>query len=86
MKAVGIREFRDKATQYLRSKDPVLVTNHEKPAGVYVPLGQLKKMPIQIKRAVYNAIVQNIEQRLKAAGIREEEVLKDIEDISSRRS
>ena len=38
MKSVGIREFRDKASQYLASSEIVAVKRHGKLVGFYVPV------------------------------------------------
>lgn len=40
MKSVGIREFRDKASQYLASTEVVAVKRHGKLIGFYVPVEQ----------------------------------------------
>ena len=37
MKISTVREFRDKATTLLRSKDPILVTRRGRLAGVFFP-------------------------------------------------
>ena len=38
MKSVGIREFRDKASQYIASTEVVAVKRHGKLVGFYVPV------------------------------------------------
>ena len=40
MKSVGIREFRDKASQYLASKEALAVKRHGKLVGFYIPVPQ----------------------------------------------
>lgn len=37
---VGIKEFKDKATQLLAADEPFVVERHGKPIGYYTPLGQ----------------------------------------------
>ncbi len=47
MKSVGIREFRDKASQYLSSKEVVAVKRHGKLVGFYIPVTQSEKIEIE---------------------------------------
>jgi len=37
MKISSVREFRDSATSFLRSKDPILVSRRGRLAGVFFP-------------------------------------------------
>lgn len=46
MKSVGIREFRDKASQYLASKEAVAVKRHGKLVGFYIPVPQSEEAEI----------------------------------------
>ena len=46
MKSVGIREFRDKASQYLASSEVVAVKRHGKLVGFYVPIEQSNEAEI----------------------------------------
>ncbi len=39
MKRVGVREFRDHATQYLAGREVLAVERHGQPIGFYVPTG-----------------------------------------------
>ncbi len=50
MKSVGIREFRDKASQYLASKDAIAVKRHGKLVGFYLPVTQSE--PEEIAQAL----------------------------------
>ena len=47
MKSVGIREFRDKASQYLASKEAVAVKRHGKLVGFYIPVPQSEEAEIE---------------------------------------
>ncbi|MBV8883502.1 MAG: hypothetical protein JO235_05805 [Chroococcidiopsidaceae cyanobacterium CP_BM_RX_35] len=38
MKSVGIREFRDKASHYLASREVLAVKRHGKLVGLYIPV------------------------------------------------
>ncbi|MGL5793678.1 MAG: hypothetical protein ACRC06_04600 [Waterburya sp.] len=60
MKSVGIREFRDKASQYLASSEAVAVKRHGKLVGFYIPVPQSEQ--IEIEEAL-----QRLNQTLEAA-------------------
>ncbi|NJK58568.1 MAG: hypothetical protein HC939_22630 [Pleurocapsa sp. SU_5_0] len=47
MKSVGIREFRDKASQYLSSSEVIAVKRHGKLVGFYIPVEQSDEIVIQ---------------------------------------
>lgn len=47
MKSVGIREFRDKASQYLASQEVVAVKRHGKLVGFYLPVSQSEEAEIE---------------------------------------
>lgn len=47
MKSVGIREFRDKASQYLASTEAVAVKRHGKLVGFYIPVEQSEFVEIE---------------------------------------
>lgn len=38
VRQIGVREFRDRATQYLAGTDPVAITRHGRVIGFYVPV------------------------------------------------
>jgi hypothetical protein len=42
MKISSVREFRDNATSFLRSKDPILVTRRGRLAGVFFPCPRVR--------------------------------------------
>ncbi|MEM8722138.1 MAG: hypothetical protein AAGE84_23060 [Cyanobacteria bacterium P01_G01_bin.39] len=47
MKSVGIREFRDKASQYLASSEALAVKRHGKLVGFYIPVEQSESVEIE---------------------------------------
>lgn len=38
VRAVGVREFRDHATEYLAGDDPIAITRHGRVIGFYLPV------------------------------------------------
>lgn len=80
----SVREFRDHASQVLRSSGPVMVTRHGKPAGLYIPLEGENLSP-ELRDVVIEMIAQYAQARLKASGLTEEEILEDFESTRQPR-
>lgn len=64
MKSVGIREFRDKASQYLASSEAVAVKRHGKLVGFYIPVSQSEEIEIEqalqkLNKTVETAIAES---------------------------
>jgi hypothetical protein len=78
MKISTVREFRDKATGMLRSKDPTLVTRRGRLAGVFFPL-QNDSLPGELKRELFTLLTSEIARQIKRQGISEKEVVADFE-------
>ena len=76
MRISTVREFRDKATGLLRSKDPILVTRRGKLAGVFFPL-QKSSLPVELKHELFEMLTSEVARQIKRRGISEEEVLTD---------
>jgi hypothetical protein len=78
MKISTVREFRDKATGMLRSKDPILVTRRGRLAGVFFPL-QKNSLPGELKHELFAMLTSEIARQIKRRGVSEKEVLADFE-------
>lgn len=78
MKSIGIREFRDKASHYLASKDVVAVKRHGKLVGFYVPVPQSE--PEEITQALQK-LNQTVEKAIAESGL-DEAALADALDLS----
>ncbi len=83
MKVVTVRDFRDRATDMLRSQDLVLVTRDGIPAGFFVPWAE-PDIPDDVRRAVFLRLVERVRAEQKAKGVTEREVLRDF--AASRRA
>lgn len=68
MKSVGIREFRDKASQYLSSSEVVAVKRHGKLVGFYIPVTQSEE--IEIEQAL-SRLNQTVEKAIAESGMDE---------------
>ena len=80
MKSVGIREFRDKASQYLASSEVVAVKRHGKLVGFYIPVEQSDE--IQIEQALQR-LSQTIEIAMAESGM-DEAALSRALDLSQK--
>ena len=78
MKISTVREFRDNATGYLRSKDPILVTRRGRLAGVFFPRPEAT-LPIELKRELFPLLTSDIARQLQKRGLKEEEILSDFQ-------
>jgi hypothetical protein len=78
MKISTVREFRDRATAFLRSKDPVLVTRRGKLAGVFFPSPE-STLPLELKRELFGMLSRAIAAQIKRRGLSEGQVLADFE-------
>lgn len=83
MRVSTVREFRDKATGLLRSKDPILVTRRGRLAGVFFPRPEAT-LPLELKRELFQTLSAEVARQIKKRGLREEDVLAGFE--SWRRS
>lgn len=70
MEHVGVREFRDKATHYLKLGRPLAIERHGEVIGYYLPLR--RKDPEEIRKRL-EAFERALERLLKEAGLTEEE-------------
>jgi hypothetical protein len=78
MKISTVREFRDKATTLLRSKDPILVTRRGRLAGVFFPWPEAS-LPLELKRELFSVLGAEMRRQVKKRGLSEEQVVEDFE-------
>ncbi len=77
MKFASVREFRDHIAQLINEDQPVMLTRHGEPMGVYLPLSDKEHVPLEIKREAFK---MGMERRAKVyANIDEKEMLEDFE-------
>ena len=83
MKVTTLRDFRDRATAMLRSRDLVLITRDGLPAGFFVPWDQ-PELPDDLKRAIYLGLSEKARKEMKSKRVTERQVLADFR--SARRA
>ena len=84
MRISTVREFRDRATGFLRSRTPILITRRGRLAGIFFPRPELT-LPIELKRELYDMLSSDVARQLKRRNVSEEDVVKDFEASRKRR-
>ena len=84
MFVAGVREFRDRATEMLRSKEPILVMRRGEVAGFYFPFPS-QTLPVELKKELFDRITQEIGRRLREAGVVEGELLDGVKESKKTR-
>ena len=85
MKIVSVREFRDKATSYLKEDEPVLVTRHGKVTGLYLPIEHPESFPLELRKEMLIRIGEYIGRSLKKEGVTERKLIADFESFKKTR-
>jgi hypothetical protein len=78
MKVVTVRDFRDHATEMIRSHDLLLITRDGLPAGFFVPWDQ-PQLPEDILKGIYGHLAEMARADREASGVTEDEVLEDFQ-------
>jgi len=76
MRISTVREFRDRATGLLRTKDPILVTRRGRLAGVFFPRPEAT-LPIELKKELFALLSADLARQLKRRRLSEKDVLAD---------
>jgi antitoxin (DNA-binding transcriptional repressor) of toxin-antitoxin stability system len=74
MKHVGVREFRDHATQYLGGGEPIVVERHGVPIGYYMPAGMQSRKGSKEAKEARARLERTISEVLAETGMTEEEL------------
>ena len=84
MRTATVREFRDRATTFLKETEPILVTRRGKIVGFFLPATGAT-LPLEIKKELFDALTQKIRSAMKARGLTEEGILGDFEKARKAR-
>ncbi|MFO0701081.1 MAG: hypothetical protein U0236_17805 [Nitrospira sp.] len=84
MKTATVRQFRDRATRFLKQEEPILVTRRGKIVGFFLPaVGE--SLPLEIKKDLFTTLTDEIRSAMKDRGMNEEAVLADFEKTRKAR-
>jgi len=84
MRVAGVREIRENLAALLGGDEPILVTRHGKLSGVYLPLDEPDKVPVDMRREMAQVLGKHLEALLKAHGVTEDGVLEDFDAYRRR--
>jgi antitoxin (DNA-binding transcriptional repressor) of toxin-antitoxin stability system len=73
---VGVRELREKLSEYLESTVPIEVTRHGQTIGFYIPV---PKTPGQSERDAFLLAGQRMQEECVRLGISEDELVVDFQ-------
>ncbi|GEM_PF-1121976 len=82
MKAVTVREFRDRATYWLKSKEPFVVLRRGQLAGIFFP-SPTESLPVELKKEIFPVLSEQVRLSLAKRGVTEDEVLASFEAYRS---
>jgi hypothetical protein len=60
----SVRDFRDRATQMLKQREPVMITRHGKVVGFFMPATG-EALPLEIKRDLFYALTDSVRRAIK---------------------
>jgi hypothetical protein len=84
MKTATVRQFRDRATSFLKQEEPIMVTRRGKIVGFFLPaVGE--SLPLEIKKDLLTTLIDEIRSAMKGRGLTEDAVLADFEKTRKAR-
>jgi hypothetical protein len=84
MRVVTLRDFRDHATEMMRSEGIVMITRDGKPAGFFLPWDR-QDIPDEVGRGIYEEIAALVRADREKNHVSEEEILADFRAARSSR-
>jgi hypothetical protein len=85
MRVTSVREFRDKVTGFLRSRDPLLITRRGRLAGIFFPTPEAT-LPRELKSELFTCLSAEIGRRIRRQGQSEKDVEAGFESWRKTRS
>ena len=79
VRVAGIREFRNRAPEFVKSKDIVFITRHGKLVSILVPLNDPEELPVELRRELLERFGEAISRHLDERGVSEKQVIRDFE-------
>jgi len=85
MKLASIREFRTNLSAHTKRGAMVIVTNHGRLVGCFMPLASTSDIPLEFKREFVSKLGGVIASELAASKIRDKEILDDFKASKKNR-
>lgn len=84
MKTATVRQFRDRATSFLKQDEPIIVTRRGKIVGFFLPaVGET--LPLEIKKDLFSTLTDEIRATMKDRGLTEDAILADFDKTRKTR-
>ena len=80
MRVTPVREFKAHATQYLRRREPILITRRGKLklVGFFTPVEDPSNLPFDLKRELLLLLTERLRREAEERGLTEEKVLESV--------
>ena len=75
MRSVGVREFRDQATQMMSSGETLVIERHGEPIGFFVPIAAKDR---RAGREALGRLGHAVDELLEATGLTEDELVAQV--------
>ena len=81
MKLASIREFRSSLTGYSKRGEMIIVTNHGKMVGCFLPFATTQDVPVELKKEFVTHLGQAIASSLTSRKVSEEKILNNFKSF-----
>lgn len=81
----SVRRFREGISRHTQKGEMVIITNHGRMVGCFLPLKKTEDIPIELKKEAVSLIGRQIAHSLTSRRIREEEILHDFQAFKKNR-
>ncbi len=85
MKVAGIRQLRAHSADLLGGDEPVLVTKHGRISGLYLPLDEPDRLPVDMRRELAAVLGRYLSKTLADRGITSRQISDDFRAHRKRR-
>ncbi len=86
MKRIGVRDFKNRATQLLREEEILLIQRHGRDVGVYLPLDDLEDLPLEIRLRLFERVTDEIAQAARRRSLSEASLVNRFQALRGGRS
>ena len=85
MRLESVRRFREGISRHTKEGEVVIITNHGKMVGCFLPLQKTGDVPIELKKEVITSLGRQIVRSLSIQNAKEEEILDDFQAFKKNR-
>lgn len=85
MKRVGIRDLKNRATRLLREDEVLLIQRHGRDVGVYVPIGGVDDLPLEVRLRLFARVTDEVAQAARRRRVTEETLVGRFKALKSRK-